>query len=1375
MLLTISVVASVTLWAYACGDGTTEPPPYFPEPTTVTVSPATTALTALGATVQLSAEVRDQNGAVMSGATVAWASSAAAVATVNASGLVTAVANGGATITATAGSASGSATVTVAQEVSAVAVTPDTATVLEADTLRLAATATDANGQVVTGAEFTWASGDTAVAVVDASGLVTGVAAGQVQVTATAAGLTGRAELAVVTPLPTTVAVTPDTVMLTAVGQTAQLTAEVRDQAERVMDGVPVAWLSADTAVAVVNESGLVTAVGSGAVIVTATAGEASGDALVTVEIDLDRMALVALYNATDGPNWVDNTNWLTDAPLEEWYGVDTDAAGRIVGIDLAGQWDNETRVYIPHGLRGELPIELANLTELTTLSLAANSLSGPIPTKLGNLTSLKRLELYHNRLSGPIPPQLGELAELRVLYLNNNSITGRIPPELGSLAELTLLMLRGNQLSGPIPQSFLQLDQLRRLYVGGQDVCVPGASAFVAWFVGIGEHDREAGIFCNAADVAALKSLYRGTGGAYWNESGGWSGDDPVEEWHGVAADSLGHVTELALEGNGLTGRLPSTLGDMLRMTVLRIADNALSGRLPRSLTALTLVEFRYSETELCVPAEASFQDWLNAIASLEGTGVNCAPASSDRDFLEIFYNATRGSNWARNDNWLTDAPLRDWYGVEVNSEGRVSALVLTHNNLSGRVPPEVGNLTELERLNLASYDVLGRAYNNLTGPIPPELGNLAKLTVLNLHRNDLTGPIPPELGNLANLMGLDLRYNNLIGQIPPELGNLAKLDGLGVEGNNLTGPIPPELGKLANLRSLSLGSNDLSGSFPPELGALTRLGRLTLARNPGLAGALPQSATGLPLYELQAGGTGLCAPGEADFQAWLGGMHKHWIAQCATDGLPPAYLTQAVQSREFPVPLVASERALLRVFPTARQTTSEGIPLVRARFYVGGRETHVQDIGGKSSPIPTAVEEGSLPRSANAEIAAWVIQPGLEMVIEVDPDGTLDPELEVAKRIPETGRLAVDVKAMPPFDLTLIPFVWTETHDSSIVDVVEAMAADPEHHEMLGDTRTLLPIGALAVTAHKPVLSSSNNSYTLFNQTQAIRVMEGGTEYYMGMMSSPVRDNPGLAGGMRSTFAVPSPSIIGHELGHNLTLAHAPCGSPPYLDPSYPYPDGSIGAWGYDFRDGGRLVSPFTPDLMSYCRRDQWISDYHFTKALRYRLVAEASAAVAAVSASARSLLFWGGVGADGVPYLEPAFVVDAPAALPDSAGEYRITGRTAGGSELFSLSFTMPVTADGDGSSSFAFALPVRAGWEASLATITLSGPSGSVTLDGESDIPMAILRNPRTGQVRGILRDPPLPTQVAADVAGTAAGLGFEVLFSRGIPGAGAWRR
>ncbi|MDE2751723.1 MAG: Ig-like domain-containing protein, partial [Gemmatimonadota bacterium] len=1228
------------------------------EASTVALAPAEASIAALGDTLRLTAEALDANGNAVAGAEFSWESSDDAVATVDTTGLVTSVASGIATITATTGSVSGSAIVSVAQEVRAVVVAPDTATVLAGDTLRLVATATDANGQAVTGIAFAWASGDTTVAVVDASGLVTGVGAGQVQVTAAAAGATGRAQLAVVAPVPTTVAVTPDTVVLTAVGQTAQLNAEVRDQAGRSMDGVPVAWSSADTTVAVVDSAGLVSAVGGGVATITARAGEASGDALVTVVQSVDsvtvsppadtiapgdslrlvaaaydenghvlegasftwsssnvavatvdasglvrgagegtatvtaaagdasgtsgitvtnpdRAALVALYNATDGPNWVDNTNWLTDAPLGEWYGVTTDALGRVVQIVLGGRWDNETQRDTSHGLRGELPPELGRLSNLEILALSRNDLLGKLPPDLGNLAELWMLRLASNKLTGPIPPELANLAKLRSLDLSHNDLTGGIPPELGGLAELFSLILEGNalltgpippelgnlanldrlllgwsnlggsippelgnlsklktlslydakltgpippelgnlseltylelgvngltgaipselghlsalttlslpsnnvtgvipselghlsaltwlnlsnnNLTGSVPRSFLQLNQLRSFFVRGQDVCVPGISALALWFEGIESRDTDR-VFCNAAEVAALESLYRGTGGVDWAASGGWLANHGVEEWYGVTADSLGHVTELDLEGNGLTGQLPAALGDMPQMTVLRIADNDLSGRIPRGFTSLPLVEFRYAQTELCASRDASFQGWLNAIVLLEGTGVNCDPPSTDREILEILYNETGGPDWTNNANWLTDAPLRTWYGVDVDGEGRVSGLSLVvnnfvGNNLTGRIPPELGSLAALEHLslhsndlsgeippelgnlarlrelrlwfnnltgsippelgNLAALRLLGLSDNNLTGRIPPELGNLAELRQLNLYSNDLSGEIPPTLGNLTALRFLVLDDNNLTGQIAPQLGNLTALGYLHLEHNNLTGRIPPELSNLPNLWWLSLVSNDLSGPVPPDLGSLTGLQYLQLANNPGLTGALPQSLARLDrLRRLQAGGTGLCAPTDTAFQAWLDGLQRFRIAPCTAGEPSTAYLTQAVQSREFPVPLVAGERALLRVFPTARQTTNAGIPLVRARFYVGGQETHVVDIPGKSDPIPPEVDEGSLSRSANAEIPARVIQPGLEMVIEVDPDGTLDPGLGVARRIPETGRLPV------------------------------------------------------------------------------------------------------------------------------------------------------------------------------------------------------------------------------------------------------------------------------------------------------------------------------------------------------------------------------
>ena len=157
-------------------------------------------------------------------------------------------------------------------------------------------------------------------------------------------------------------------------------------------------------------------------------------------------------------------------------------------------------------------------------------------------------------------------------------------------------------------------------------------------------------------------------------------------------------------------------------------------------------------------------------------------------------------------------------------------------------------------------------------------------------------------------------------------------------------------------------------------------------------------------------------------------------------------------------------------------------------------------------------------------------------------------------------------------------------------------------------------------------------------------------------------------------------------------------------------------------------------------------------------------------------QSLLLWGGIDADRVPFLEPVFVIDAPPSLPDATGDYRIAGRSGDGTLLFSLDFEMPVIADGDGSSSFLFMLPVQPGWEGRLVSVTLTGPGGSATLDEDSRRPMAIVRDPDTRRIRAILRDlpPSIETQADADEA-VDRDPGTEVLFSRGIPGPGAWRR
>ena len=122
---------------------------------------------------------------------------------------------------------------------------------------------------------------------------------------------------------------------------------------------------------------------------------------------------------------------------------------------------------------------------------------------------------------------------------------------------------------------------------------------------------------------------------------------------------------------------------------------------------------------------------------------------------------------------------------------------------------------------------------------------------------------------------------------------------------------------------------------------------------------------------------------------------------------------------------------------------------------------------------------------------------------------------------------------------------------------------------------------------------------------------------------------------------------------------------------DPLYPDRTGRIGSWGYD-REGNRLISPYTPDLMSYCRGG-WIGDYHFSNSLRHRLDAETGAATSA--ATTRTVLVWGGLDSHGEPFLEPAFMVDAAASLPPPGHEFRLRGATVDGGEAFSFTFDMP----------------------------------------------------------------------------------------------------
>src|SRR5207244_2076197 len=260
----------------------------------VTVSPAAPTVQ-VGQTVQLTATPRDASGNPLAGRVITWQSSNGAVASVNGSGLVTAVATGAATITATSEGQSGTAVVTVSNvPVASVTVTPASASVPQGATVQLTATPRDANGTALSGRVVTWGSNNTAVATGSGSGLVSGAGAGgdgairyHALLAAAPIGWVVQDYLAKIVPTVPVAAVTVSPASVSVLqGQTVQLTATPRDANGNPLTGRVITWQSSNSAIASVNGSGLVSGVAAGGpVTMTATSEGQSGTATVTVTV----------------------------------------------------------------------------------------------------------------------------------------------------------------------------------------------------------------------------------------------------------------------------------------------------------------------------------------------------------------------------------------------------------------------------------------------------------------------------------------------------------------------------------------------------------------------------------------------------------------------------------------------------------------------------------------------------------------------------------------------------------------------------------------------------------------------------------------------------------------------------------------------------------------------------------------------------------------------------------------------------------------------------------------------------------------------------------------------------------------------------------
>ena len=400
------------------------------------------------------------------------------------------------------------------------------------------------------------------------------------------------------------------------------------------------------------------------------------------------RIALAALYLATNGDGWNRQTNWLTEALLSDWHDVVTDSAGRVIDLRLGG-----------NNLKGELPAFLGQLQELRVLHLEFNDLSGEIPWQLGDLVHLRELRLSFNKLTGPIPSHLGDLSDLEELHLNDNDLSGEIPIELGNLISLTDFNLGHNEVSGAIPPELGKLANLRSLELGSNNLT--------------GQIPLELGNLVN------LERL---------NLSHNWlTGRVPSELLN------LIRLEDLRLGFNGLSGNIPTGLSTLGELRILDLARNEFSGEIPDELGSIENLEslfLYYNRLSGEIPVELARATKLNELILNGNSLVGQIPPElgslTDLQELSLDYNL------------LTGTIPSEFGDLEALEE-----LNLSHNQIAGEIPQELGNLDELRELNLS--------HNLLAGEIPAELGNLSNIDEIDLVRNQLTGCVPHVLRHVV------------------------------------------------------------------------------------------------------------------------------------------------------------------------------------------------------------------------------------------------------------------------------------------------------------------------------------------------------------------------------------------------------------------------------------------------------------------------------------------------------------------------------------------------------------------------------------------------------------------------------------------------
>ncbi|XP_058724879.1 probable LRR receptor-like serine/threonine-protein kinase At3g47570 [Vicia villosa] len=511
----------------------------------------------------------------------------------------------------------------------------------------------------------------------------------------------------------------------------------------------------------------------------------------LTLQNQTDHQALLQFkHSITTDPNGVLDS-WNSSTHFCNWHGITCNAMHqRVTKLNLQG-----------NNLHGTFSPYIGNLSRLRNINLENNSFTGHIPHELGRLLKLHQLSLSYNKFSGDIPKSLSNCSNLRVLHLLENNFTGKIPPEFAFLQKLLVVDIGKNNLTGGVPSFIGNLSSLTSL--------------------GLVFNNLEGHIpqeICLLRNLKTIELIANNLSGKF-----------------PPCFYNMSSLESISVTHNHFVGSLPSNMFQTLpKLQVFKIGVNNISGRIPTSIAnASTLTSFDIGENLFRgqVPSLGKLRDLRLLNLEINILGKN---STHDLDFLKTLTNCSKLE--------ILSLTANSFGGFLPNSIGNfshnLSELYLGGNNVSGKVPKELGNLVNLIILSLG--------HNNFEGTIPTSFGQFRKMQLLDLRENKLSGEIPSFIGNLSQLSELWMEENMFEGNIPLSIGKCQMLIFLNLSQNNLRGRIPLEVFGISSLsKGLDLSHNSFSGSLPYEVGLLKNIGKLDVSEN-RLSGDIPRTIDG-------------------------------------------------------------------------------------------------------------------------------------------------------------------------------------------------------------------------------------------------------------------------------------------------------------------------------------------------------------------------------------------------------------------------------------------------------------------------------------------------------------------------------------------------